>query len=172
MGEMVRSEAEDERRQNSKGEVSSLHICHLIITSVSLKRRRSLRRRFEQNQEDCTYTVLALLPTFRDEIIAALPAEDITAELQKQKQDRLAKSAGPSEAASSEFPSAPASTINDDDRGSLNSFQSGSYIHASQMTDSGESGSMRPRKSKIQLWNDLKITCESCVNMVRSHQSC
>jgi len=118
----------------------------------------SLRRRFEQNQEDCTYTVLALLPTFREEIIAALPAEDITAELQKQKQDRLAKSTGPSEAASSEFPSAPASTI-DDDRGSLASFQSGSYVHASQMAESGEGG-IRHKKTKVQLWNDLKIVCK------------
>ena len=103
--------------------------------------------------------MLALLPTFRDEILAALPAEDITAELQRQKQDRLAKSAGPSEAASSEFPSAPASTV-DDDRGSLASFQSGSYVHASQMAESGEGGAMRPKKTKVQLWNELKIQCE------------
>ena len=101
--------------------------------------------------------MLALLPTFREEIVTALPAEDITAELQRQKQDRLAKSTGPSEAASSEFPSAPASTV-DDDRGSLASFQTGSFIHASQIADSGEV--TRPRKSKVQLWNDLKIMCK------------
>ncbi|KAL1303842.1 hypothetical protein AAFC00_000299 [Neodothiora populina] len=117
----------------------------------------NLRRRFEQNQEDCTYTVLALLPTFREEIIAALPAEDITAELQRQKQDRLTRSAGASEAASSEFPSAPASTI-EDDRGSLASFQSSVYVHASQMAESSGSASQtRSKRSKMQLWNDLKI---------------
>lgn len=108
--------------------------------------------------------MLALLPTFRDEIIAALPAEDLTAELQKQKQDRLAKSTGPSEAASSEFPSAPASTI-DDDKASLSSFQTGSYIHASQMAEGGEGGANKPRKTKVQLWNQLKITCECDVWM-------
>ncbi|KAF1346529.1 Peroxin-3 [Delphinella strobiligena] len=117
--------------------------------------KENLRRRFEQNQEDCTYTVLALLPTFRDDIIATLPAEDITAELQRQKQNRLARSSGPSEAASSEFPSAPGSVATtEDDRASLNSFQTGSYVHASQLAESAEG---RPRKSKVQLWNDLKI---------------
>ncbi|KAG9674861.1 Peroxin-3, partial [Aureobasidium melanogenum] len=118
--------------------------------------RENLRRRFEQNQEDCTYTVLALLPTIREEIIGALPVEDITNELQRQRSEKLARSAGPSEAASSEFPSAPASTI--DDSASTSSFQTGSYIHASQMADSQDARSLLKKKSKAQLWNDMKIS--------------
>lgn len=97
--------------------------------------------------------MLALLPTVRDEIVAALPVEDITNELQKQKAERLARSEG---GASSGFPSAPASTV-DDDKASLNSFQSSSYVHASQMAESG--GVQRPKKTKTQLWYDMKIGC-------------
>jgi peroxin-3 len=106
--------------------------------------------------------VLALLPTIREEIISALPVEDMTNELQRQRAEKLAKSVGPSEAASSEYPSAPASTI--DDSASMSSFQTGSYIHASQMGDSQDARSLLKRKSKAQLWNDMKISCESWIN--------
>ncbi|KAK4939163.1 hypothetical protein LTR28_009428, partial [Elasticomyces elasticus] len=92
-----------------------------------IAKENSLRRRFEQNQEDCTYTVLALLPTIRDEIIGALPVEQISNELQQQRADRLARSVGASDAASSDFPSAPPSVTDD----------GSSYVHASQMAESG-----------------------------------
>ncbi|KAK4501343.1 hypothetical protein PRZ48_007151 [Zasmidium cellare] len=120
--------------------------------------KENLRRRFEQNQDDCTYTVLALLPTVRDEIIGALPVEQITDQLQQERQERL-KRLGASEAASSEYPSAPPSATDDDGR-SLASLQSSSYVHASQVADStlniGEQ-SPRPKRSKAQLWQDMKI---------------
>ncbi|KAK5166071.1 peroxin [Saxophila tyrrhenica] len=116
--------------------------------------KENLRRRFEQNQEDCTYTVLALLPTIREEIIGALPVEQITEQLQQERQERLRK-LGQSEAASSELPSGPPSVT--DDAASL---QSSSYVHASQMVSSGgDSGtsSSRPKRSKAQLWQEMKI---------------
>lgn len=111
--------------------------------------------------------MLALLPTIREEIIGALPVEDITNELQRQRSEKLARSTGPSEAASSEFPSAPPSTT--DDSASIASFQTGSYIHASQMADSQDAKSLLKKKSKAQLWNDMKISCESCFDL-STHQ--
>lgn len=118
----------------------------------------SLRRRFEQNQEDCTYTVLALLPTIRDEIVAALPVEEITEQLQQERKERLQR-LGASDAASSEFPSAPSSAVDDEGK-SLASLQSSSYVHASQVaqstTDIAASPS-KPKRSKGQLWQDMKI---------------
>lgn len=93
-----------------------LHIC-------------SLRRRFEQNQEDCTFTVLALLPTVTENIFAVLETERITFELQQQKAAKLARGG---EAHPSELGSGPPSVTDDDGR-SLASFQSESGIHASQM---------------------------------------
>ena len=89
----------------------------------------------------------------REEIIGALPVEQITEQLQQERQDRL-KRLGQSEAASSELPSGPPSVTDDA------SLQSGSYVHASQMASSSiESGtpSLRPKRSKAQLWQEMKI---------------
>jgi hypothetical protein len=130
----------------------------------------SLRRRFEQNQEDCTFTVLAILPTATENILEALPVEQTLSELQKQKAERLSRSVGPSEIATSDVQSALPS-VTDDDGKSLTSFQSESYVHASHIGDSssgnGESGgdsvpqaSTRQKKTKSQLWNEMKISCE------------
>lgn len=130
----------------------------------------SLRRRFEQNQEDCTFTVLAILPTATENILEALPVEQTLSELQKQRAERLSKSVGPSEITTSDVQSAPPS-VTDDDGKSLTSFQSESYVHASQVGDSSSGNgegdgdgvpqaSPRQKKTKPQLWNEMKISCE------------
>ncbi|RDW70287.1 hypothetical protein BP5796_08684 [Coleophoma crateriformis] len=128
--------------------------------------RENLRRRFEQNQEDCTFTVLALLPTATDNILAELETERITFELQQQKAAKLARNGEAPHP--SEMGSTPPSVTDDDGR-SMVSLQSESGIHASQMgipsaTSTGESPqdggqqAQKARKSKLQLWNDLKIS--------------
>jgi peroxin-3 len=109
-----------------------------------------LRRRFEQNQEDCTYTVLALLPTVRDEIIEALPVEQITEQLQQERQERL-KRLGQSEAPSSEYPSGPPSVTDD--------ASTSSFVHASQMASSVGDNGFKAKRSKAQLWQEMKINC-------------
>lgn len=91
--------------------------------------------------------MLALLPTLTENIIDALPAEHLTQELQQKKAERLARIA---EGGASE-----ASSLRDGDTASLASFQTGSFMHTSQL-DTGDQS--RPRKTKAQLWNDLKIT--------------
>ncbi|KAL7408913.1 Peroxin-3 [Mrakia frigida] len=45
--------------------------------------RESLRRRFLQNQEDCTFTLLALLPTLSAQILEEMDVEDLTHQLQQ-----------------------------------------------------------------------------------------
>lgn len=45
----------------------------------------NLRRRFTQNQDDCTFTALALLPRFADQLFAALNVEEISSALQRKK---------------------------------------------------------------------------------------
>ncbi|KAJ5954965.1 hypothetical protein N7501_009244 [Penicillium viridicatum] len=120
--------------------------------------RENLRRRFEQNQTDCTYTVLALLPTAAENIIDALPVEELTKELQQKRAERLARlNAG--EATGSDL-SSVAPSLPDDDRRSLSSFQSEGYVHASQIGDSAlnSDGQPRPKRNKTQLWNEVKIT--------------
>lgn len=121
----------------------------------------SLRRRFEQNQTDCTYTVLALLPTAAEDILEALPVEELTKELQKKRAERLARlNAG--EGTGSDLSSVGPS-ITDDDRRSLSSFQSDGFVRTSQLGESTieGSGSPRPKRNKTQLWNEVKITCQS-----------
>ncbi|KAL9605781.1 MAG: hypothetical protein Q9179_001014 [Wetmoreana sp. 5 TL-2023] len=120
-----------------------------------------LRRRFQQNQEDCTITVLALLPTAAENILQALPVERITQDLQQKKAERLGRSTGTLDGGSLNPSSGPSSVADEDGR-SLASFQSEGYVHTSQITASGSSngipGAQRPTKSKAQLWNDLKIS--------------
>ncbi|KAF2200867.1 Peroxin-3 [Delitschia confertaspora ATCC 74209] len=124
--------------------------------------KENLRRRFEQNQEDCSYTVLAILPTATENILDAIPVEQILDELQKHKADRLARSVNTSEIASSVPPS-----IADDDSKSLTS-TSESFIHATQAAEgsstiSGDGAEAvapqapKPKRTKAQLWNEMKI---------------
>jgi peroxin-3 len=132
-------------------------------------KQHSLRRRFEQNQEDCTFTVLAILPTATENILDAIPVEQVLEELQRQKAERLARSVGPSEIGTSAPPSV-ADTTEDDGRSS--SMQTDGYVHASQVAIEGESATgpaqenaeggdeKKSKKTKAQLWNEMKISCE------------
>lgn len=119
----------------------------------------SLRRRFEQNQTDCTYTILALLPTAAEDILEALPVEELTKELQKKRAERLARLNG-GEATSSDLSSVAPSLPEEDGR-SLSSFQSDGFLRTSQLGESTHEGggSPRPKRNKTQLWNEVKITC-------------
>jgi hypothetical protein len=98
--------------------------------------------------------------------MAELETERITFELQQQKAAKLARGG---EGHPSEMGSSPPSVTDDDGR-SMVSMQSESGIHASQMgipptstpTDGPQDGGLqaqKARKSKLQLWNDLKISC-------------
>ena len=121
----------------------------------------SLRRRFQQNQEDCTITVLELLPTLAESVLESLPAEKIAEEIQQKKVQRSGKGAGTSDVAPSNLSSGTPSTVDEDGK-SLSSFQSESYVHASQVGGS-RSGVEEPKtpKNKAQLWDELKISCMS-----------
>jgi peroxin-3 len=110
---------------------------------------------------------LALLPTATENILAELETERITFELQQQKAAKLSKNG---DAHPSEMGSAPPSATDDDGKSTM-SFQSESGIHASQMgvpsaTSSGDGPqdggqqAQKTKKSKLQLWNDLKISCK------------
>ena len=119
----------------------------------------SLRRRFQQNQEDCTITVLELLPTVAENILDALPAEKIAEEIQQKKVQRSGKGAGTSDAGPSNLSSGTPSTVDEDGK-SLSSFQSESYVHASQVGGSSSgTGEAKTLKNKAQLWDKLKISC-------------
>ncbi|KAF8581206.1 hypothetical protein K439DRAFT_1636363 [Ramaria rubella] len=56
--------------------------------------RENLRRRFQQNQQDCTYTVLALVPTLGDRILEEMDVEGVTFTLQMQSKAAKLKTEG------------------------------------------------------------------------------
>jgi peroxin-3 len=126
-------------------------------------------RRFQQNQEDCTFTVQALLPTATENITKELPVESLTQELQQKKAARIARSAtasttdaGSDTGASTSFnPSVAATPGKDEDTQSLRSFASESFNGVPQPeSDSAPAAAARtPRKTKLQLWDEIKITC-------------
>ena len=92
--------------------------------------------------------------------------EKITNELQQQKAERLGRSIGASDLGLSN-PSSATPSVTDEDGRSLSSFQTESYVHTSQLVVPGsehkDDESQRPKKSKAQLWSELKITCEHAV---------
>lgn len=111
--------------------------------------------------------MLAILPTAVENIFEALPVEQVLEELQAQKQERLARSVGggPSEVSTTDLASAPPSLA---DGGDDKSLASEGFIHTSQMAESslgnGESSNSppRPKRNKVQLWNEVKISCKRC----------
>ncbi|KAF8509650.1 Peroxin-3 [Hysterangium stoloniferum] len=56
--------------------------------------RENLRRRFQQNQQDCTYTILTLLPTLGERILEEMDVESITLTLQLQSKAAKARLQG------------------------------------------------------------------------------
>ncbi|OAA43107.1 Peroxin-3 family protein [Metarhizium rileyi] len=135
--------------------------------------KENLRRRFEQNQEDCTFTVLALLPTATSNIMGAMNTEQITYEIQQIKGSTKGQKSGASESTSP--PSIADTTMTEDDGKSLAtsaSIHSESGIHASQIAspkpfsaaagqDGQQDAALTPRvsrKTKRQLWDDLTIS--------------
>ncbi|KAL2213633.1 peroxin-3 protein [Sarocladium strictum] len=130
--------------------------------------KENLRRRFEQNQEDCTFTVLALLPTATTNILEELNTERITFEIQQMKGSVRSLKSGSAESTASP-PSIADTTLTEEDGKSMASLQSESGVHASQITTpsaqatAGEAGrqdggAQQNRKSKRQLWDDLTIS--------------
>jgi peroxin-3 len=89
-----------------------------------------------------------------------LPVEQITEQLQQERQERL-KRLGQSEAPSSEYPSVPPSVTDD--------ASTSSFVHASQMVSSVGDNGFKAKRSKAQLWQEMKINCE--YPQVTEHQS-
>ncbi|KAI4599948.1 peroxin [Pestalotiopsis sp. 9143b] len=139
--------------------------------------KENLRRRFEQNQEDCTFTVLALLPTATTNLLETMNTEKITLEIQQMKGVKNARSAE----STATPPSIADTTLTEEEGKSTVSLQSDSGVHASQValpspstpnTDGAQEGGQIPasaqnsRRTKRQLWDDLTISCKPTTNTI------
>ena len=86
--------------------------------------------------------------------------ENLTKELQKKREERLAR-LNSGEATGSDLSSVSPSLPEDDRR----SASSEGFVHASQVGESTGEGDgqqqqqPRPKRNKTQLWNEVKITC-------------
>lgn len=121
-------------------------------------------------------TVLALLPTATENIVKELPVESLTQELQQKKAARIAKSTAASTTDASE-PGTPVasavlpSSAKEDDTQSLQSFASETFSAVPGREDGTRSAGLvaspaaaaaaekAPRKTKLQLWGEIKISC-------------
>lgn len=74
----------------------------------ALRSLLSLRKRFQQNQEDCTYHVLALVPSLGNAILEEMDVERITLALQQQRAGGRPTAAGASHSGLSAAASNPA----------------------------------------------------------------
>ena len=92
--------------------------------------------------------------------------EQVLEELQQQRAERLSRSVAPSELSTADLPSIAGSVT---DGGDEKSLASESFIHTSQIAESnadGEQSTLKPpstprsKRSKAQLWNQVKIDCE------------
>ncbi|KAJ4424169.1 peroxin [Gnomoniopsis sp. IMI 355080] len=127
--------------------------------------KENLRRRFQQNQEDCTYTVLALLPTAATKILETLDVEQITLEIQQMKGGNGTNKSVLSGSGDSMSLPETVGLTDEDGRSMISTSESG--IHASQITvppasQTSEGGEQaqpaKPKRSKRQLWGDVTIS--------------
>lgn len=130
--------------------------------------KENLRRRFQQNQEDCTYTVLALLPTATAKILEAMDVERITLEIQQMRGAGGSSASRSVKSGSGDSMSLPETTglTDEDGRSMVSTSESG--VHASQITippasQASEGGEEqlrpeKPRRTKRQLWGDVTIS--------------
>lgn len=88
--------------------------------------------------------------------------EQISLELQRQRSEKLGRTVTASETFSSENQSGTSSVVDDESKSSK-SIQSSSLIHASQASDGANAEqltSSQLKKTKAQLWSEMKIDCK------------
>jgi peroxin-3 len=105
----------------------------------------SLRRRFIQNQQDCMFTVLALYPNMAQQILEELRVEPILLDLQ---QKRVATTVGTS--------SVKALSASDEGDTAARASMITTVTTAGEQSGEG-TVLVSQKKSKIELWNELKI---------------
>ncbi|KAK9455124.1 Peroxin-3 [Dipodascopsis uninucleata] len=102
--------------------------------------RENLRRRFEQNQQDASFTVEALLQTLSDPIMKSFDVEKLTEDLKSKRGAVAVKNGSYSED----------SPLDAETMSTTSSF--------SNFTAELEGTTNKKNRSKRELWNDLKLT--------------
>jgi hypothetical protein len=61
----------------------------MLIDLVCLQNDFSLKRRFEQNQSDCLFTIMSLLPSLAEQLTQAIDVDALTTRLKQQRQQQI-----------------------------------------------------------------------------------
>ncbi|KAK5799510.1 Peroxin-3, partial [Linnemannia elongata] len=129
--------------------------------------KENMKRRFEQNQQDCVFTVLSLLPTLGDQLLHELNVELITAKLQQTRSQR--STPAPTPDSSMILPPKPEQDENKQEQeGSAENKEEQKEESENVKEDQeaavavdGTEGHTKDdtieRKTKLELWNELKI---------------
>lgn len=113
--------------------------------------KENLKRRFEQNQQDATFTIMALLPSLSGQVMEKYPVEKITQELQAKRGEKKATPASVADTEATGVSDLPSET-------SINSSSvSAEQKHQPPPQDATVAVQEQPKKSKTQLWKELKI---------------
>ncbi|WFD27376.1 peroxin [Malassezia nana] len=108
--------------------------------------RENLRRRFLQNQEDCSFTIMALLPTLSSQIFEAMDVESISqALLAQNRRHREAPAEAP--------PALPEAANNTTETATTETAPTPAPASSTESVSEEER-----RATKLRLWDDIKHT--------------
>ncbi|KAJ1971231.1 peroxin [Dimargaris xerosporica] len=116
-------------------------------TSMAKERmlQENLRRRFEQNQQDCTFTVMSLLPALCEPILDTMNVERLVQTLKEYRKPGASTHSPAQSTDSSDHARSPSA-------GSTRS-------HSPASHDGGPAADLiHPTKSKVELWEEIKLT--------------
>lgn len=121
--------------------------------------KENLKRRFEQNQQDATFTIMALLPSLANQITEKYPVEKITQELQAKRGEKTNNKTSATITSEPDSESRMSDSVQTlPSETSAASEQQQQQTSEQQEVSSVETQSLhQPKKSKTQLWKDLKI---------------
>ncbi|CAG8483115.1 444_t:CDS:2 [Ambispora gerdemannii] len=143
--------------------------------------KENMKRRFQQRQNDCTYTVLSHLPTLGYELLSAIDVESVIAKLQELKVKSTStpavspissvvivdedKETTPTQTPSAsivlvEKPDNTESTSNlegHDNEENAPSSHSPGEANVNGSSPSSSTSRVNPRAAKLELWSELKI---------------
>ncbi|KAK3814745.1 MAG: Peroxin-3, partial [Linnemannia gamsii] len=143
--------------------------------------KENMKRRFEQNQQDCVFTVLSLLPTLGDQLLHELNVESITAKLHQTRSQRSTPAPTPdssmilppkhtiieqdedskqedtkTEAAEEQQQEGESENKEGDADSTATSDTNGDDSNQSSQPSSTATVAIE-RKTKLELWNELKV---------------
>lgn len=118
--------------------------------------RENLKRRFEQNQEDASFTIMALLPGLAVRILEKYPVEQITEELKSKRVDRTKLDKSATSLEGSGLISEAGDKPSEQGDGATGT-QQNNENEANGTEDKAAVVAAPEGKSKTELWREIKI---------------